>query len=243
MLAGQGATTAAGDAANTVNTATGNANDLLSTLYNSRIGDSQPYQAAGSTAANALQTAIAPGGDLTKNFTAADMAAYDPGYAFRQQQGDLALQGGQAATGAALGGGALKQALRYNQDYASSEYQNAFQRFQQQQQQKFNVLSGTAQIGERANDQALATTNSLAVPIANNTINAGVYQGNVGTNAAQYAGNALMTGSQIAGNAVMGGANAQAAGQVASANALSAGVTGATNAGLSAYALYKMGRK
>lgn len=243
QTAGQGALTAAGDAANTVNTATGQANDLLAGLYNARTSELSPYQTVGSTAANDLLAALQPGGSLNQNFTADQLLQNDPGYQFRLEQGQKGIGNATAAAGSTLGGSALKSLTRYNSDYASSEYDKAFNRFLENNQQKFNILSGTAGIGMRANDQALATTNSLAVPIANNGINAAVYQGNAGRDAAQYSGNALLQGLKISSDALTGGANARAAGVVGGANAWSGALSGAVNAGAGAYGLYQAGQR
>lgn len=240
--AGQGVTAAAGDAANAVNTATGQANDLLTGLYNQRIQALSPYQDVGAAGANALLSELGPGGDLNKTFTASDMAAYDPGYAFRLSEGQRALGASQAAAGGALGGGALKQAMRYGQDYASSEYQNAFNRFMAQQQQRFGILSGAAGIGQRASDQALQATTALQLPVAQNTIGAAQYGGNAVMNANQYAGNMNWQAAQAANEYGLQGANAQAGGIVGGQNALTQGMQGAINAGLGAYSIYQAGQ-
>ena len=52
----------------------------------------------------------------------------DPGYGFRLAEGEKALERSQAATTGVLGGRAVKEALRYNQDYSSNEYTNYINR-------------------------------------------------------------------------------------------------------------------
>jgi hypothetical protein len=61
----------------------------------------------------------------------------DPGYGFRLSQGEQALERSQAATTGVLGGRAVKEGLRYNQDYASNEYGNYI-----------NRLAGAAGVGQ-----------------------------------------------------------------------------------------------
>lgn len=61
--------------------------------------------------------------------TAADMEN-DPGYQFRLSQGNQALNRGFAAGGTLLNGGTAKALARYNQDYASGEFQNVYNRAQ-----------------------------------------------------------------------------------------------------------------
>src|SRR5262249_51218287 len=56
----------------------------------------------------------------------------DPGYAFQLQQGTQALQNSAAADSGALSGAALKDLLKYNQDYAGTAYNDAFNRYQTQ---------------------------------------------------------------------------------------------------------------
>jgi hypothetical protein len=53
----------------------------------------------------------------------------DPGYAFRKQQGEEAMQKRQLASGNFFSGGALKEAADYGSGLASQEYGNAFQRY------------------------------------------------------------------------------------------------------------------
>lgn len=69
-----------------------------------------------------------------KQFTGADMESADPGYKFRLEQGMNALDAGAAARGGVLGGGQIKAAQQYAQDYASGEFQNAWNRDQTNKQ-------------------------------------------------------------------------------------------------------------
>ena len=54
----------------------------------------------------------------------------DPGYAARLAAGNQSLNRGFAASGNLLSGGTLKALARYNQDYASNEFQNVYNRAQ-----------------------------------------------------------------------------------------------------------------
>ena len=64
------------------------------------------------------------------NFTPPDAAAVyaDPGYQFRLSQGEQALQQSAAGKGLLRSGGTLKDILNYGQNYASNEYENAYNR-------------------------------------------------------------------------------------------------------------------
>lgn len=52
----------------------------------------------------------------------------DPGYAFRLAEGERALERRQAAGGQYMSGGAIREALRYNQNFATNEFNNIYNR-------------------------------------------------------------------------------------------------------------------
>jgi hypothetical protein len=90
-------------------------------------------------------------GSFTKPFDVEEFYKYqDPGYAFRVQQGNQALQNSAAAGSGAMSGAALKDLLGYNQDMASQEYGNAFNRYQTSQGNIFSRLSSIANLGQNA---------------------------------------------------------------------------------------------
>jgi hypothetical protein len=66
---------------------------------------------------------------LLESFNAQQMEA-DPGYAFRLEEGQKAIDRSAAARGGLQSGAALKAAAEYGQNMGSQEYQNAFNRFQ-----------------------------------------------------------------------------------------------------------------
>ncbi len=59
-----------------------------------------------------------------------DQALNDPGYKFAAQQGEQALQQGQAAQGVGNTGGSLKDILAWGQNYAAQRYGDVFNRAQ-----------------------------------------------------------------------------------------------------------------
>lgn len=73
-------------------------------------------------------------GDLTQ----------DPGYQFRLQQGEQAIGRQQAAKGSYFSGGALKAAQDYGQGLADSTYNDAYNRWLQQNHQNIGVAGDTA---------------------------------------------------------------------------------------------------
>lgn len=74
----------------------------------------------------------------------------EPGYQFRLGEGAKAVENSAAARGMQLSGATLKALQRYNQDFASNEYGNAFGRDFNRRNQIYNFLSGPAQMGQNA---------------------------------------------------------------------------------------------
>lgn len=137
-------------------------------------------------------------GSLMDDFNAQDfLANKDPGYQFRMDEGLKAINAMAANRGSLDSGATLKALNEYGQDYASNEYQNAWNRDAANKQSKFNMLSGVSGTGQN-------TATSLGGFGANTAGNIG----NIRTNTAQ----------SIAEN-YLGAGNARAAGTVGAANA------------------------
>jgi hypothetical protein len=234
--AGQaGATSAAGQ----IRTDALGANELL-----------QPYIGAGAESAQSLREFMAPGGVGQRAFTAADMAAYDPGYQFRLDEAAKAVQSSAAARGGALGGGALKALQQRSQDVASSEFGAASDRFRQQQQDRFARLFGTAQLGGQYAGQA--GQNLLTAGAAGQR--AAEFGGELGFRGAQTAGQFGTRGTEMMANNALdtqrmisdlmtGGAAAQAAGKVGSANAWGDAATNVGNTAMWAGSQYQANKE
>jgi hypothetical protein len=88
-------------------------------------------------------------GSLNDKFTIEDFYAnQDPSYEWRKKQGIDALAASGAASGN-YGSGNMGVALQdYGQNLASTEYQNAYNRWNQQQAQEYNRLASMAGIGQ-----------------------------------------------------------------------------------------------
>lgn len=135
---------------------------------------------------------------LTRQFTPEDFeAGIDPGYAFRLQQGQMANQRAANVGGGALSGNTLRGLQDYTQNLASTEYGNAFDRFQKQRQNIYNTLAGIAGIGQTGQTAA----NTAGTNLANAASQLGV--GAAGAQAAGLTGqtNALAnTAQNVIGN-------------------------------------------
>lgn len=170
--------------------------------------DQEPWRQAGVNALGQLTQRTAPGGDLMRNFAMSDFQA-DPGYAFRQAEGQKAITNSAAARGGLLSGAAAKAIAGFSQNLASAEVGNAHNRFTTNQTNQFNRLASVANVGQTAANQ----NSNNAIGFGNNV------------------GNALMnTAGNIANNQI-GVGNARASGYLAQGNAL----TGALNQGVSAW--------
>jgi hypothetical protein len=137
---------------------------------------------------------------LTKQFGQEDFqAGIDPSYNFRLQQGNLATTNLANQAGGLIGGNALQGLTNYGQGAASTEFQNAFNRFQTQRGNIYNTLAGIAGIGQTAQKQ----TSDLAQNVAGNIGQATIGIGNAYAGGQIGAANALSGGFQGAGNSYM----------------------------------------
>jgi len=117
----------------------------------------EPFRQGGMKGMNRLldvlgisdNTGAAGYGSAAKDFSMADFQA-DPGYAFRQGEGEKALQRAASAGGLLGSGKYLKDSMKFNQDLASTEYGNAFNRFQTQRASKLNPLQSLMGAGQTA---------------------------------------------------------------------------------------------
>lgn len=172
---------AVGGAAQTQANATNNATALQSQMYAQQQADAAPYRQAGVSALSQMQDP-----SFQQTFNASDMEQNDPGYAFRLQQGQQALERSAAASGGLQSGGTLKGIANYAQNYASNEYNNAFNQFQSSQNQRFNQLASIAGLGQTANGQvgqagqaAANNIGTLGTANANAQGSAAIAQGNI----------------------------------------------------------------
>lgn len=85
-------------------------------------------------------------GELTKEFSLADYVA-DPGYQFRLDEGNKAIERANARRGNFYSGAALKEANRYNSGMASQEYGSAYDRYQTNKNTLYNRLAGLSNTG------------------------------------------------------------------------------------------------
>lgn len=173
-------------------------NALLASMYAQNRADQEPWRAAGANALASL-TGQLPG--LNKPFGLEDFNA-DPGYQFRLAEGEKGLNRAAGARGMYDSGATLKALTRYNQDYATGEFGNAYNRYNADRTNIFNRLAALSGTGQTA-------------------------ASNMGNAAQNYGANAsanINSGVNASNNALLGGANARASGYVGGANALSGAI-------------------
>lgn len=88
-------------------------------------------------------------GTLTRAFGMQDFRT-DPGYQWRLQQGLDGIQSQAAARGSLFSGSTLKAMMDHNQNMAAAEYNNTYNRFNDNQQNQFNRLYALAQLGQNS---------------------------------------------------------------------------------------------
>ena len=160
--------------------AAGQAADLQREQFDRQMELQAPFREAGVRALNKLEAA--------SEYTPFGMAQFqaDPGYGFRFDQGQKALERSAAARGGLISGntgGALQQ---FGQGLASQEYQTAFNRYQTERSARLNPLQSLAGVGQTSVNQL----------------------GAAGQNYASGMGEALGAGAQARASGYMGGANA-----------------------------------
>jgi hypothetical protein len=166
-------------------------------MFNIQNEQQKPYREAGYSALSDI-AGMKP--YLTKQFGQEDFQAnIDPSYNWRLQQGNLATTNLANQAGGLIGGNALQGLTNYGQNLASTEYGNAFNRFQTQRSNIYNTLAGIAGIGQTAQGQ----TSQLAQNTAGNIGQATIGIGNAMAGGQIGAGSALAGGIQGAGNAFM----------------------------------------
>ena len=117
-----------------------------SDIYNKNSANYNPYIQGGARAEEMLQNGLGQNGALGRQFSLNDFHQ-DPGYAYALSQGLNAVNNQGSVHGGSLSGGTLKAMNQEAQGQANQQYQSAYNRFVQNQQQNYGQLSGTANAG------------------------------------------------------------------------------------------------
>jgi hypothetical protein len=174
-------------------------------MFNTIVGQEQPFMQAGVGATTAMSTLTGTGGNpnapgygsFIQPFTAQDyFANQDPGYDFQLKTGGQALRNADTPGVGSISGQSLKDLMTFNQGTAATGYQNAFNRYTTQQNNVWSRLSGLAVTGQNAASNTGTAGTQLGTGIAQAQAGAAASQaggiigatGNLQSGANTYAG-------------------------------------------------------
>jgi hypothetical protein len=209
VIGAVGSATAAGDQANASRAAIAEQQQM----YQQQESYLAPYQQGGVGALNQLNylegngsptatTSSAGGyGSLNAPFTEDTFQHYSPAYQFQLQQGQQGVLNSDSSSQGALSGAALKDLTSYNQNYAGTAFNNAFNQYQTQNQNVYNRLSGIANLGESASTSGATGSTAFSSGIAQSTQNVGTAEAGGVVGVANSIDNAALLGSLYQGGA------------------------------------------
>lgn len=176
---------------------------------------------AGQTLTNELQSGALGGPAPLDQNAIANM----PGYQFTLQQGLLSTQNAAAAQGLGVSGTALKAAANYATGLASTNFQNYFNDYWANQNNRYNMLANTMNTGANAaaglGSQLVSSTNAEASNLTSSAANIGTAQQNAAnTTAAGTQGALSGVSNALLANALLG--QTQGGSTIASQNAQNA---------------------
>lgn len=145
-------------AAQTAENTTAANNALAREIYGQNKATLDPFVGVGTKASGALNS-LMYGNDNGASLAALQEA---PGYQFRMNEGNRALNTGWAARGLLNSGAAQKAAIKYGQDYASGEYNNRFNQLAQQQGVGLGAAGALAGVSTQYGGQVANQNNALA---------------------------------------------------------------------------------
>lgn len=222
------------------------ANGVLSDVYQNLSGTLDPYLAAGKQGLTSLTTALAPGGNLSKQFSfnPSDLEN-DPGYQFQLKEGMKALANSAAARGTLGAGGTSKAMENYSQGLAGTTFNQAYGRAANTfQMNRTNTLTGLqllTGIGQDATSKAINVGQNYGNNTSANDMMLGRGLSDVAMNGNQFVAKVGLQGAEDAGKVRLGGADATAAGQMGSTNAWSNTVNGVSGGLTTLYKSLKTG--
>lgn len=157
-------------------------------MFEQQRADQAPWLQAGANALNTLAAMTSQ--PFQFNYQA------DPGYQFRLDQANKALERSAAARGGLFSGGTMRSLTQLNQDMASQEYGNAYNRAYGQYTDNLNRLQSLAGYGQNTATNLGNAGQNMANQVSNN------YGQAANAQAASYGaqanawGNVLNNGSQ-----------------------------------------------
>jgi hypothetical protein len=210
-ISGSKASKAAKKAAETEAAAQEKALALQKEMFDRQVALQEPFRQAGLVSQNELMRQMGLGGDaasqgygnMLRDFSMADYEA-DPGYAFRLQDGLKGLDRQAAARGGLISGAALKAASDFAGKQASAEYQNAYNRYNQNRGLRYDMLTGQQGVGANSVNALGGAARNYATQGGENIVGAGQARATGYQNIAA-AKNAMIGGLTDIGSQLAGG--------------------------------------
>lgn len=182
------------NAASQASDATDRANQLLADQFWQTRQDNLPLMEL----RNALLPNIKSLALQDSNVTAAEAMA-DPGYQFGLNQGSRLLQGSAAARGGLHSGAAMKALTKFGNDYATTKFNDVFNRKQTVVGNNFNRMTGAAGLGQAGYNQVNQAGANYASGVGGNILNNANFQGAAGLAQSNIIGNAVNRLSSYSG--------------------------------------------
>lgn len=138
--------------------------------YNKKIQDQQRSAAA----------ADPNYGSLLRNFSQSDLdndVVYNTGLKFGLDQGTQGINRQAAATGGLLSGATLKALTRFGNDYGTTKANDAYNRYNNNRQLTYNMLSRQSNSGQSAANSTNAAAQNYGNQVSNNLVGLGNARG------------------------------------------------------------------
>jgi len=143
-------------------------------IFQQQREDLRPYREQGYTALEDIE-ALKP--FLTSQFGPEQFETYlDPSIAFRQRLGTQATERLANIGGGALSGNTMRALEEFGQGLASTEYGNAFNRFQTERGNIYNTLANIAGMGQGAVNTGVTAAQNLGSQLTGLTTGVGAAQ-------------------------------------------------------------------
>lgn len=198
-------------------------------MYDISRADLQPWREAGTKYLSQLSSEMDSGlyNQDTPEFQGeAFNYQEDPGYKFRQAEGEKLLQRQAALRGNMYGGKNLRDLSRFNQGLASAEINNAYNRYADTRNFNYSNFADSFSRKRTTLNDRFTRLSSLVTG---------------GQNAAAGQASQAMQFGENASNSIQGMANANAASRIAQYNQQRGAVEGLINTGIDATAMYMLG--
>lgn len=174
IIGGKMSADAAKSAANTQAAAADRAAEVQRELYYQGREDLEPYREIGYTALGDIESRIP---FFTSQFGDEQLQQYlDPSMEFRRRLGTQATERMANVGGGAISGNTLRALEDYGQGLASTEYGNAFNRFQTERQNIYNTLANIAGMGQQSVNTGVQAGQSLGGQLGGLITGAGAAQ-------------------------------------------------------------------